>query len=114
MSDTDEAAVAAEGTPAAGDEEKLVLTPSRQFGDWLREHGDSDDSLMLLLLDCSKGFNFLAWSWIERCLRQARLPPAVQHMILAMLRCEARLVIHGREYGGLHFLAFRKRAPVEL
>ena len=37
MSDTDEAAVAAEGTPAGGGEEKLVLTPSRQFGDWLRE-----------------------------------------------------------------------------
>jgi len=36
MSDADDTVVEAEGTPAKTDE-KLVLTPSRQFGDWLRE-----------------------------------------------------------------------------
>ena len=32
------------------------------FHDWLKMHGDEDASaLLMLLLDCGKGFNYLSW-----------------------------------------------------
>ncbi len=76
------------------------------FGDWLQQHFDSDRAIMMLvLLDCSKGFNFLSWTWIERCLTKAHLPEPLRRMIMAMLQCEARLVLNGHEFGGLRFVA---------
>ncbi len=74
------------------------------FNDWLQHHGDEEEAtLLMLLLDCSKGYNFLSWSWVERCLETAQLPIALRQLVTAMLRCEARLVINGQEYGGLNF-----------
>ena len=59
----------------------------------------------MLLLDCSKGYNYLSWDWVERCLQATELPDGIQRLVLAMLGGEVRLVTPGVERGGLRFRA---------
>ena len=75
------------------------------FREWAARSGSGDQVLLLLLLDCSKGCNFLSWSWIRRCLRRARLPQQLCTMIESMIEGEVRLVIQEFERGGMRFLA---------
>ena len=74
----------------------------------LFQHACTSDTtipLILLLLDCRKGYNLMSWSWISRCLRAARLPEFLYNLIMAMLQTEARLVLQGVEQRGCRFLA---------
>ena len=38
---------------------------------------EGDDPYLLLALDCSKGYNRMDHSWLQRCLRQASTPPEI-------------------------------------
>lgn len=52
---------------------------------------DKRELHMLLLLDCTKGFNLLSHSWISRVLSHARLP-------VVLRRCTERLVMKQHAY----------------
>ena len=47
----------------------------------------------------------MSWSWIDRCLEPSRIPPPLGNMITAMLRGQVRLVLQGKDRGGLFFAA---------
>ena len=87
------------------------------FRDWVRkgQEGNGDAVLLLLLLDCSKGYNHLAWSWVVRCLQAARLPLSLRTAAMSMLQGEVRLMLGGQEKGGLRYQAgFPQGCPPQL
>ena len=57
------------------------------------------DTALLLMLDCTKGFNLLDRAWVRRCLRAAKVPLPLQNAIDAMMEGEAVLVLDGKEAG---------------
>jgi len=59
--------------------------------------------LLLLCLDCSKGYNHASWQWTERVLRQARLPRELRSAIMAFMHSEAFLLLGGKERGSVRF-----------
>ena len=76
------------------------------FREWVRNNpNDSTGALLLLLLDCSKGYNMLAWSLIQRCLEKAALPPTLVTLIMSLIKGEVRLMLHGHEFGGAVYQA---------
>ena len=76
------------------------------FREWVRNNpNNTTGALLLLLLDCSKGYNMLAWSWIQRCLEKAALPPTLVTLIMSLIKGEVRLMLHGHEFGGAVYQA---------
>jgi len=63
------------------------------------------DLLLMLSLDCSKGYNRVGWCWVKRCLQAARLPEKLQRLLLAFLPGEVHLVFQGVETAGVRFFS---------
>ena len=42
-----------------------------------------------LLLDCTKGYNFLSWAWLERVLARAKLPDPLLRAVMRMVKRES-------------------------
>ena len=61
--------------------------------------------LLMLLLDCSKGYNNMDRGWVMRCLEAARTPPRIKKMVGAMMMNISVLRLRGQEFGAMEFLA---------
>ena len=77
------------------------------FRDMMAEADEGNIALsdlgMLLLLDCTKGYNLLDREWIRRCLEAAKLPSGLRQLIETMLESEAVLMLDRREMGAVKF-----------
>ena len=64
---------------------------------------EGDDPHLLLALDCSKGYNRMDHSWLQRCLRQASTPPEILAPLLnqSLLINMPVLILDGVEFGPL-------------
>ena len=63
-------------------------------------HGD--DPYLLLALDCSKGYNRMDHSWLQRCLRAASTPPEILALVDCLLLNVPVLILDGVEFAPLH------------
>ena len=57
------------------------------------------DLLIILSLDCSKGYNRLGWNWIKRCLRASQLPGQLITLIEQFLPGTVHLIFWGEQAG---------------
>ena len=57
----------------------------RNFWTAHEEAAEGDDPYLLLALDCSKGYNGMGHSWLQRCLRQASTPPQILAIVESLL-----------------------------
>jgi len=76
-----------------------IHTAFREAMQSAAEDGRVESLALLLLLDCSKGYNMMQWSWIKRVCTAAGLPAGITKLILAMLEGEVALLLRGREAG---------------
>ena len=60
------------------------------------EAAEGDDPLVLLALDCSKGYSRMDHSW--RCLRAASTPPEILAFVESLLISMPVLILHGVEF----------------
>ena len=75
-----------------------------QFGDVFEQSIASDEFLAVLSLDCSKGFNRMSHSWIERVLRKAGCPEALLSAVMRMIApCTAILMYNMRRMSRMEF-----------
>ena len=58
-----------------------------------------DIPLLLLLLDCSKGYNRMLRKWIIRCLKRAKTPPKIIRLVKILMINIPILFLNGSEYG---------------
>ena len=63
-------------------------------------HGN--DPYLLLALDCSKGYNRMDHSWLQRCLRAASTPPEILALVECLLVNMPVLILDGVEFAPLH------------
>ena len=79
----------------------------RTYGDartasdgWEGEAENREDiPLLLLLLDCSKGYNRMLRQWIIRCLKRAKTPPKIIRLVKRLMINIPILFLNGSEYG---------------
>ncbi len=71
----------------------------RMFWEAVEERGRDDDPLMMLLLDCTKGYNLLSREWVVRVLSQAQLPSVLIAAVEKMMVNDSVLLINGLEQG---------------
>ena len=57
---------------------------------------------MLLALDCSKGYNRMDHSWLQRCLCAASTPPEILALVEGLLVKMPVLILDGVEFAPLH------------
>ena len=60
-----------------------------------------DDPYLLLALDCSKGYNRMDHSWLQRCLRKASTPPEILAVVESFLINMPVLILDGVEFAPL-------------
>ena len=65
------------------------------------ESSSLDDVLLLLGLDCTKGYNYLGWKWLSACLERGRAPPQLRNLISHFLGGEAILMFDRDDQGSL-------------
>ena len=61
-----------------------------------------DDPYLLLALVCSKGYNRMDHSWLQRCLRAASTPPEILALVECLLVNMPVLILDGVEFAPLH------------
>jgi len=70
------------------------------------EHCSDTTPLLLLLLDCSKGYNAMSWEWLERCMATAAMPTEIRNVVHYFLHTnEAVLTIQGHEFEPLRYVS---------
>ena len=69
----------------------------RNFWAAHEEAAEGDDPYLLLALDCSKGYNRMDHSWLQRCLCQASTPPAILAIVESLLINMPVLILDGVE-----------------
>ena len=74
----------------------------RNFWAAHEEAVQGDDPYMLLALDCSKGYNRMDHSWLQRCLRAASTPPEILALVESLLINMPVLILDGVEFAPLH------------
>ena len=57
----------------------------RNFWAAHEEAAEGDDPYLLFALDCSKGYNRMDHSWLQRCLRQASTLPEILAIVESLL-----------------------------
>ena len=57
----------------------------RNFWTAHEEAAEGDDPYLFLALYCSKGYNRMDHSWLQRCLRQASTPPEILAVVESLL-----------------------------
>ena len=67
------------------------------FWDSVEEGVLNDDPLLMLLLDCSKGYNLMSRTWVIRVLEKARLPAGLIALVDKMMRNISVLLMNGIE-----------------
>ena len=73
----------------------------RNFWAAHEEAAEGDDPYLLLALDCSKGYNRMDHSWLQRCLRQASTPPEMLAIVESLLINLPVLILDGAEFAPL-------------
>ena len=61
-----------------------------------------DDPYLLLDLDCSKGYNRMDNSWLQRCVRAASTPLEILDIVESLLINMPVLILDGVEFAPLH------------
>ena len=77
----------------------------RTFWDSVDESSDGGDPLLMLLLDCTKGYNLLSRECVIRVLEAAQLPSDIIGLIRNMMVNDSMLVLNGVECGSVETLA---------
>ena len=67
------------------------------------EGAEGDDPYLLLALDCSKGYNRMDHSWLQRCVRAASTPREILAIVKSILINMPVLILEGVEFAPLHF-----------
>ena len=80
----------------------------RNFWAAHEEAAEGDDPSLLLALDCSKGYNRMDHSWLQRCLRAASTPPEMLAIVESLL-INMPVLMDGVEFAPLH--CFVSRVP---
>ena len=73
----------------------------RNFWAAHEEAAEGDDPYLLFALDCSKGYNRMDHSWLQRCLRQASTPPEILAIVESLLISMPVLILDGVEFAPL-------------
>ena len=74
----------------------------RNFWAAQEEAAEGDDPYLLLALECSKGYNRMDHSWLQRCLRAASTPPEILTIVESLLINMPVLILDGVEFAPLH------------
>ena len=74
----------------------------RNFWAAYEEAAEGDDPYLPLALDCSKGYNRMDHSWLQRCLRAASTPPEILAIVESLLINMPVLILDGTEFASLH------------
>ena len=74
----------------------------RNFWAAHEEAVQGDDPYLLLALDCTKGYNRMDHSWLQRCLRAASTPPEIFALVECLLVNTSVLILDGVEFAPLH------------
>ena len=87
-------------SPPTGSAYSAEPQPSAGAADRADQAAHSLEQLLIILaLDCSKGYNRLGWSWIRRCLRASQLPPILITLIETFLPGTVHLMFGGETKG---------------
>ena len=91
-----------------------VATHVLKFSDLFEQSIDRGDFLATLSLDCSKGFNRMSHSWVERVLRAAGCPDAIVSAIMRLVSPAVAFLVHNqRRMSRLDFLCgLRQGGPL--
>ena len=73
----------------------------RNFWAAHEEAVEEDDLYLLLALDCSKGYNRMDHSWLQRCLRKASTSPEIFAIVESLLINMPVLILDGVEFAPL-------------
>ena len=73
----------------------------RNFWAAHEEAVEGDDPYLLLALDCSKGYNRMDHSWLQRCLHKASTPPEILAIVESLLINMPVLILDGVEFAAL-------------
>ena len=74
----------------------------RNFWAAHEEDAEGDDPYLLLALDCSKGYNRMDRSWLQRCLPAALTPPEILAILESLLINMPVLILDGVDFAPLH------------
>ena len=74
----------------------------RNFWAAHEQAAEGDDPYLLLALDCSKGYNRMDHSWLQRCVRAASTPPGILAIVESLLINMPVLILDGVEFAPLH------------
>ena len=77
----------------------------RTFWDNVESRSAKEDPLLMLLLDCSKGYNLMSRGWVLRVLAKARLPSVLVKMIEHLMVNNSILMLNGVEHNPLELFA---------
>ena len=75
---------------------------SRNFWAAHEEAVHGDDPNLLLAIDCSKGYNRMDHSWLQRCLRAASTQPEILALVECLLVNMPVLILDGVEFAPHH------------
>ena len=84
---------------------KNTFAMLRTFWDVAGTAENTESPLLMLLLDCTKGYNLLSREWIVRVLEKARLPGGLVRLVRKLVVNDSILVINGVEQGSIISLA---------
>ena len=74
----------------------------RNFWAAHEDAAEGDDPYLLLALNCSKGYNRMDHSWLQRCLRAASTPSEILAIVESLLINMPVLILDGVEFSPLH------------
>ena len=77
----------------------------RVFWDNVEHRDHTDNPLLMLLLDCSKGYNLMSRDWVVRVLEKAGLPGCLVTLVANMMVSVAILLLNGTEHDPLELLS---------
>ena len=83
----------------------------RNFWAAHEEAVQGDDPCLLLALDCSKGYNRMDHSWLQRCLRAASTPPEILALVECLLVNMPVLILDGVDFAPLHLASGLEELP---